>query len=90
MSTKAIREALAALKAALDHPNAPAVIRGVWERAEAEVEAIEKELAETKGAILGPGGWKDVLTVETILHDRAKADLKKARQDIASLTEPKT
>lgn len=52
-----------------------------------ELDALEKELEEARTAVLGPGGWKDVLTVETILRERAEADLKKARQEIATLTE---
>lgn len=87
MSTTPLREALDALKAALRNPDAPSLIQTAWAKVETEAAAIEEELVATREAILGAGGWKDVLTVETILHDRARADLKKARQEIGRLTD---
>jgi hypothetical protein len=47
----------------------------------------KQAMADADEAVNGPGGWRDLLTVETILRKRAEEDLKKARQEIARLTE---
>lgn len=53
----------------------------------AENEALLARVAETQGdaqeAVNGAGGWRDVLKVETILRERAEADVATLRKNLA-------
>jgi hypothetical protein len=47
----------------------------------------EQAMKDAEEAVNGPGGWRDLLAVESVLRKRAEEDLKKARQEIARLME---